>query len=165
MRLNAFIVAAVLALSTAPGFLAPGASAQGLDDPLKRLTIAAYFSQACKERAAAIEVPAAADVDLLLAVFARQVAATSRAGAPDLLDNDCTAPTMLLINLLRNNGVDAAFAFVSMLRTTAADSASRHPRSRVWSSTCRRLIGTSILRHQSWDKTRSMQSLLKTPSA
>jgi hypothetical protein len=114
MRLKASITAAlgVWLFTIVPG--------QGSSDGFKRIAEAAYFSQACRERAATLGIAASTDADALFAAFARQLAAPHRADAPDALDDDCKVPAVLLINLLRGNGLDAALVFVSMPRADGA---------------------------------------------
>jgi hypothetical protein len=94
---------------------APGQAAENFN----RLIQAAYFSDACRHEAAALAIAATADADALFAAFARQLATVSRAHQPDVLGEECKAPLVLLINLLRSNGIDAALAFISMRRTDA----------------------------------------------
>ena len=101
--------------------IAPG---YGSSDTLDRLARAAYFSEACQQEAAALGVMATADAHALFAAFARRLAAAPRAERPDALDPDvlgkhCQAPPVLLINLLRGNGIDAALAFSLIPRANA----------------------------------------------
>jgi hypothetical protein len=119
MRLKTAAAAALglLLSATAPG--------HGSSDMLDRLARAAYFSDACRQEAAALGIMATADADALFAAFARRLAAAAlRAGPPDVRDpdvlgNDCQAPAVVLINLLRGNGIDAALAFSLMPRANA----------------------------------------------
>jgi hypothetical protein len=116
MRLTSLAeTASLLCLTTT--VLGQAASSPG--STMNRLIQAAYFSDACRSEAAALDIPATVDADALFAAFARQIAAP-RSGRPDAPDNDCKAPLVLLINLLRSNGIDAALAFISMRRTDAA---------------------------------------------
>ena len=98
-------------------------------DIRERLTQSAYFSDACRQEAQALGIAPAPDANELLTAFAtvaRHVA--SSAGRQDMknLDmenSDCRVPVVLLINLLRLNGVDAELAFVFMSRASDADGA------------------------------------------
>src|SRR5438128_2386972 len=119
MRLK---TAAAAALGLWLSMTAPG---HGSSDMLDRLARAAYFSDACRQEAAALGIMATADADALFAAFARRLAAAPRADRPDVLDpdvlgKDCQAPPVLLINLLRGNGIDAALAFSLMPRANAS---------------------------------------------
>ena len=108
MRLKASIA---VALGTWLLTIVPG---QASSDAYKWIVEAAYFSQACRERAAMLGIAERADPDALFAALARQIASPHRADAPDAPDDACKVPAVLLINLLRNNGIDAALVFVSM---------------------------------------------------
>ncbi len=110
----------ILAATTLPLWLTMTVLSQAAMNTVDRLIHAAYFSDACRSEAAALGIVATADADSLFAAFARQVAAPPGAGRPDVLGDECKAPPVLLINLLRGNGIDAALAFISMLRTNAA---------------------------------------------
>jgi len=92
---------------------------------LDRLARAAYFSDACRQEAAALGIMATADADALFAAFARRFAAAALPADrpdvlyPNVLGNDCQAPAVVLINLLRGNGIDAALAFSLLPRANA----------------------------------------------
>jgi hypothetical protein len=84
---------------------------------------ATYFSAACRQEAEGLGIARTPDANALLAAFlARRGAASSRADRPDARHDDCNELVVLLINLLRLNGIDAEITFVSMTSTkTAAD--------------------------------------------
>jgi hypothetical protein len=115
-------VATTVALGLLLSATAPG---HGSSDMLDRLARAAYFSDACRQEAAALGIVPTADADALFAAFARRLpAAALPADPPDVLNpnvlgNDCQAPAVVLINLLRGNGIDAALAFGLMPRANA----------------------------------------------
>ena len=98
------------------------AAAAASRDATSRLTQSAYFSDACRQEAQALGIASTSDANELLTAFAA-FARHAGAGRPDLDDSDCRVPVVLLINLLRLNGVDAALAFVSMSRASADDGA------------------------------------------
>ena len=81
-----------------------------------RLVEAAFFSVACKREAETQGVERTMDVDALLAAVAAfskyQIVSPSR-GPSDGLGDECRAPTILLINLLRLNGLDAELVLAS----------------------------------------------------
>jgi len=85
---------------------------------MKRLIQATYFSDTCRQEAAAIGIPRMADAGALVATFMafEQRGSMARAAArPDARLDDCRAPVILLTNLLRLNGLDAELAFISMM--------------------------------------------------
>jgi hypothetical protein len=96
------------------------AAAEAVDDPFDRIARAAYFSDECRQEALALGTFGARDADAVFAAFARQLANTQRADHPHVSADDCTAPPVLLVNLLRGHGIDAALAFISMPRTDTA---------------------------------------------
>jgi hypothetical protein len=116
-------IAAAVALWLATIVGAPAAMETGWDS-MKRLIRSAYFSDACRQEAKALGIAGTSDANALFAAFAtlgRPIA--SGADHPDAERDDCRAPVVLLINLLRLNGIDAELVFASMSRASAADGA------------------------------------------
>ena len=89
-------------------------------ESMKRLVQASYFSDACRSEAEALGIAGTTDAN---AVVMAIVAIRERAGAAPKADahrDDCREPVILLINLLRLNGVDAELVFASSELTNAA---------------------------------------------
>ena len=111
------------------------AATEAGQDGMARVTQSAYFSGACREEAQALGIAPTPDANELVTAFAtvvRHVFAqhvASGAGGQDMKKNldmensDCRVPVVLLINLLRLNGVDAELVFVFMSPASAADDA------------------------------------------
>jgi hypothetical protein len=121
MRLKV-VTTAALALSLA-AILHPRAAVSADGDDLNRLIQAAYFSDACRREAAALGIAPTSDAGALLASFAtlrRQLAAGPGDDPPNAQLDDCRAPVVLLINLLRGNGLDAELVFAVMAPTSAS---------------------------------------------
>jgi hypothetical protein len=93
---------------------------EAAEDAFDRLVRAAYFSDTCRQEAAALGIVGATDANALFAAFARQFVKPPRPARPDELADDCQVPPVLLINLLRGHGIDAALAFISMPSVIAA---------------------------------------------
>jgi hypothetical protein len=92
-----------------------------------RLVQATFFSDACRQEAEALGIEVTSDANVLFAAFAPILATVPRpalrADWPDARNDDCKVPAVLLINLLRFNGIDAELVFASMAPAgMAADS-------------------------------------------
>lgn len=93
-------------------------------DGMKRLFEAAYFSDACRQAADALGIARTSEATALFTAFAtlgRPIA--SGADRPDAERDDCGAPVVLLINLLRLNGIDAEIVLASISPASAANGA------------------------------------------
>lgn len=122
MRLKMFI-AAMLALWLAM-IAHPQVAMSSSWDDMKRLMQSAYFSAACRQAAEALGITRTADANALFAAFAplgRPIA--SGADRPDAERDDCKAPVVLLVNLLRLNGIDAEIVLASISPASAANGA------------------------------------------
>jgi hypothetical protein len=95
---------------------------QHLQNRVKGLVSAAYFSDACRHEAALLGIAGPAEPRFLVAAFARSMAtgapdarAERGAGAfdPGSGSAGCGVPAVGLINLLRLNGIAAELALVS----------------------------------------------------
>jgi hypothetical protein len=74
----------------------------------------AFFSEACRQRAAEIGLSGTTNVDVTLAAVAAFGRRLKRPGIPEVvLDDACEVPAVLLVNLLRSNGVDADVVLVA----------------------------------------------------
>lgn len=93
-------------------------------DIAKRLIHAAYFSDSCRQQAEALGITGTSDANALFAAFVRFARPVdTRSGVPDAQRDECGAPAVLLINVLRRNGVNAEIVFASMSSASAADAA------------------------------------------
>ena len=91
---------------------------------MKRLMQSAYFSDACRQEAEALGIARESDAVELFAAFAtlgRPIA--FGADRPNAERDDCKAPVVLLVNLLRLNGIDAEIVLASISRASAANGA------------------------------------------
>jgi hypothetical protein len=86
-------------------------------DEVKRLAQAAYFSETCRQEAAAFDVRTS-DPDVLVAAGA--AFARGRSAVLDARSGDCKTPVVLLVNLLRINGLDAELVFTSTTQMNTA---------------------------------------------
>jgi hypothetical protein len=96
---------------------------------------AAYFSEACRQDAEAIGISHMPDANAVLAAFAaferRRVIGIGD-DQPDARLDDCKGPAILLINLLRLNGLDAELVFALLApASAAADSAASDKTGRI----------------------------------
>ena len=93
---------AILALCLA--MTAPGLAATIVDTQLIR---AAFFSDVCRQQAEALGIKRTSDANALLTAFAGLRRQPANSPAAEGKRDDCTVPAVLLINLLRGNGIDA----------------------------------------------------------
>ena len=93
---------AVLALCLA--MTAPGLAATIVDTQLIR---AAFFSDVCRQQAEALGIKRTSDANALLTAFAGLRRQPAISPAAEGKRDDCSVPAVLLINLLRGNGIDA----------------------------------------------------------
>ena len=100
---------AVLALCLA--MTAPGLAATIVDTQLIR---AAFFSDACRQQAEALGITRTSDANALLAAFAGLRRQPANSPAAEGKRDDCSVPAVLLINLLRANGIDAELVSATM---------------------------------------------------
>lgn len=100
---------AVLALCLA--MTAPGLAATIVDTQLIR---AAFFSDACRQQAEALGITRTSDAKALLAAFAGLRRQPANSPAAEGKRDDCSVPAVLLINLLRGNGIDAELVSATM---------------------------------------------------
>jgi hypothetical protein len=118
MRSRVFIAIALgLWLATVVG---SQATTRTGGDSMKRLIQAAYFSDACRSKAEALGIAGTTDANAMFMAF---IVIRERAGAAPKADarrDDCREPLILLINLLRLNGVDAELVFASNERKGVA---------------------------------------------
>jgi len=101
----------------------PQAAMSADGEAMKRLVQSAYFSDVCRQATDALGIAPASEASALLAAFAAirgQRAIGSDVEWPDVQHDDCAAPVVLLINLLRHNGLDAELVFASMAPNGAA---------------------------------------------
>jgi len=113
MRLRAFAAAAIAFWLLTPVDARAGAADANADPSLyDRLARSAFFSDACRQRAAEITLSDPTDLDAALSAVAafrgRQAPAAS-----DARDDACEMPAILLVNLLRWHRVDAELVLVS----------------------------------------------------
>jgi hypothetical protein len=91
-------------------------------DSWDNLVRASYFSEACRQDAEAIGITRMPDANALFAAFAafeRRVIGLGE-DQPDARLDDCKGPAVLLINLLRLNGLDAELVFALLAPANAA---------------------------------------------
>ena len=93
---------AILALCLA--MTAPGLAATIVDTQLIR---AAFFSDVCRQQAEALGIKRTSDANALLTAFAGLRRQPANSPAAEGKRDDCSVPAVLLINLLRGNGIDA----------------------------------------------------------
>ena len=86
-------------------------------DEVKRLARAAYFSETCRQEAAALDVRTS-DPDALIAAVA--AFARGRSAMLDARTDDCKAPVVLLVNVMRINNLDAELVFTPTTQMNAA---------------------------------------------
>jgi len=92
-------------------------------EAMKRLVQSAYFSGVCRQATDALGIAPASEASALLAAFAAirgQRAIGFDVEWSDVQHDDRAAPVVLLINLLRRNGLDAELVFASMAPNGAA---------------------------------------------
>ena len=111
---------AVLALCLA--MTAPGLAATIVDTQLIR---AAFFSDACRQQAEALGISRTSDANALLAAFAGLRRQPANSPAAEGKRDDCSVSAVLLINLLRDNGIDAELVSATMAKETVADPSER----------------------------------------
>src|SRR5262245_11951539 len=90
-------------------------------DSTTRLIQAAYFSDDCRKEAGSLGITQSSDANALFAAFARSRRDVGVASMPAAHGNDCTRAAILLLNLLRANGLDAQLAFAYPESTSAAE--------------------------------------------
>jgi hypothetical protein len=110
MALKIFAILALCLATTVPGLAAT------VDMQLIR---AAFFSDACRQQAEALGIARTSDANALLAAFARLPRPRANAPAADAQRDDCSVPVVLLISLLRNNGIDAELVSAAMIENGA----------------------------------------------
>jgi hypothetical protein len=119
MRLRALAATAIV-----PWLLMPLDARAGAPDLYKSLVNGAFFSEACRQRAAGIGLSETTNVDVVLsaiAAFGRRL----KPGVPEvMLDDACEVPAILLVNLLRSNGVDAEIVLVARRPRDPSDGSS-----------------------------------------
>jgi hypothetical protein len=101
----------------------PQAAMSADGEAMKRLVQSAYFSGVCRQATDALGIAPASEASALLAAFAAirgQRAIEFDVEWPDVQHDDCAAPVVLLISLLRRNGLDAELVFASMAPNGAA---------------------------------------------
>lgn len=118
MRARVF-VAIALGLWLVTVVRSPAATSTG-EDSMKRLIQAAYFSDACRSEAEALGIAATTDASTLVTAFVAVRGLVRAAPKTDARRDDCREPVILLINLLRLNGISAELAFASNELTNAA---------------------------------------------
>jgi hypothetical protein len=79
---------------------------------------AAFFSDLCRQQAAALGLARTSDPDVLLAAFETYFAGAPARSSATPIGADCLAPGILLINLLRLNGLDAELVLASTQPTS-----------------------------------------------
>jgi hypothetical protein len=119
MRLKAF-TAPALALSLLASFDLQAAIGVGAD-AMSRLVQAAYFSDACRREAEALNFERTSDANALFAAFRRRLTIARGDERPDSRLDDCRTPVVLLINLLRLSGLEAELVFASMTPTATTE--------------------------------------------
>jgi hypothetical protein len=90
---------------------APGLAATIVDIQLIR---AAFFSDTCRQQAEALGITRTSDANALLAAFAGLRRQPANSPAVEGKRDDCSVPAVLLINLLRGNGIDAELVSATM---------------------------------------------------
>jgi hypothetical protein len=91
-----------------------------------RLVRAAFFSDECRMEADALGIMQTSDANALLAAFAtfrRNLPAPAASNPMNMLSGDCRMPVIMLVNLLRLNGIEAELVFASMQPADAVDGA------------------------------------------
>lgn len=91
-------------LALALAFAAPAQANEAFDT----LTRSAFFSDPCRQEAAALGIPPGLDADALFAAFTRR----PKASSVEPQTSACASPETLLINLFRSNGIEAELALV-----------------------------------------------------
>jgi hypothetical protein len=112
MALKIFTVLALCLAMTASGW-----TARVVDMQLIR---AAFFSDACRQSAEALGIARTSDANALLAAFVRLRPRPAGNGR-----DDCSVPAVVLINLLRLNGIDAELVSATMAEAAPADQVER----------------------------------------
>jgi hypothetical protein len=90
-----------------------------------RLVGPAFFSDACRQQAEALGIARTSDANALLAAFAGLRRQSTNSPAAEAQRDDCKVPTILLINLLWLNGIDAELVSATMAKETATDPSDR----------------------------------------
>ena len=90
-----------------------------------RFARSAFFSEACRQRAAEIRLSDTADLEAALSAVAAFRRQAQPPGVPDTRNDACEMPAVLLINLLRLNRVDAELVLVSPSVQQIDDAAAR----------------------------------------
>jgi hypothetical protein len=106
MPLTIFMVLALCLAMTAPGLAATIVDTQ--------LIRAAFFSDACRQQAEALGITRTSDANALLAAFAGLRRQPANSPAAEGKRDDCSVSAVLLINLLRDNGIDAELVSATM---------------------------------------------------
>ena len=99
MPLKIFAILALFLAMTAPGLAATIVDTQ--------LIRAAFFSDVCRQQAEALGIKRTSDANALLTAFAGLRRQPANSPAAEGKRDDCSVPAVLLINLLRGNGIDA----------------------------------------------------------
>src|SRR5262249_1480138 len=86
---------------------------------------AAFFSDVCRQEAASLGLARTSDPDVLLAAFETYLAGAPARSSATPIGADCLAPGILLINLLRLNGLDAELVLASTQPTSETSDAQR----------------------------------------
>jgi hypothetical protein len=106
MGLKIFTVLALCLAMTAPALAATIVDTQ--------LIRAAFFSDACRQQAEALGITRTSDANALLAAFAGLRRQPANSPAAEGKRDDCSVSAVLLINLLRANGIDAELVSATM---------------------------------------------------
>ena len=106
MALKIFTVLALCLATTVPGRAATAVE--------YRLVGPAFFSDACRQQAEGLGITRTSDANALLAAFAGLRRQPANPPAADGQRDDCSVPAVLLINLLRLNGIDAELVSATM---------------------------------------------------
>jgi hypothetical protein len=118
MPLTMFAVLALLLATTFHGQAEPTVA--------DRLVRAAFFSDACRQEGEALAVARSSDANALVAAFAGLRRQRASASGADAVHEDCRVPAIVLINLLRLNGVEADLVFAKTVKgETRADQTER----------------------------------------
>ena len=118
MPLTMFAVLALLLATTFHGQAEPTVG--------DRLVRAAFFSDACRQEGEALAVARSSDANALVAAFGGLRRQRASASGADAVHEDCRVPAIVLINLLRLNGIDAELVSAATVKaTTPADQTER----------------------------------------
>jgi len=95
-------------------------------DAIKNFIHAAYFSDSCRQQAESFGITGTSSASTLFAEFSALAQRVNAGGDKLNLQRDgCVNPAILLINVLRANGIDAELVFASRSARSAANDASK----------------------------------------